>query len=222
MDREAWRAVVHGVAKSRTWLSDWTELNWWLYMIPHAPKPTLWPHILQISPLFMPLKALIVSLLFLKYINYCVLPHSLRVLRVLRSNKPQRVVVVTPWTVARPAPLSMGFSKQEQWSGLPFPSPGDLPGSGIKLWGLLHGRQMIYQWTMREARPLYKSPHCPASGVAPSPPPHSCSLPICCQALSSHLPTCFLRPCFSVFRTCSSLPYCVEQLSFPVQTPKSH
>ena len=29
MDREAWHAAVHGVAKSRTWLSDWTELNWW-------------------------------------------------------------------------------------------------------------------------------------------------------------------------------------------------
>ena len=28
MDREAWRAAIHGVAKSRTWLSDWTELNW--------------------------------------------------------------------------------------------------------------------------------------------------------------------------------------------------
>ena len=28
MDREAWRAAVHGVAKSRTWLSDWTELDW--------------------------------------------------------------------------------------------------------------------------------------------------------------------------------------------------
>ena len=34
---------------------------------------------------------------------------------------------VTPWTVAREAPLCMGFSRQEHWSGLPFPSPGDLP-----------------------------------------------------------------------------------------------
>ena len=33
---------------------------------------------------------------------------------------------VTPWTVARQAPLSMGFSRQEYWSGLPPPSPGDL------------------------------------------------------------------------------------------------
>ena len=39
---------------------------------------------------------------------------------------------VTPWTVARQAPLSMGFSRQEYWSGLPFPSPGDLPDPGIK------------------------------------------------------------------------------------------
>ena len=39
---------------------------------------------------------------------------------------------VTPWTVAPQAPLSMGFSRQEYWSGLPFPSPGDLPDPGIK------------------------------------------------------------------------------------------
>ena len=39
---------------------------------------------------------------------------------------------VTPWTVACQAPLSMGFSRQEYRSGLPFPSPGDLPDSGIK------------------------------------------------------------------------------------------
>ena len=39
---------------------------------------------------------------------------------------------VTPWTVACQAPLSMGFSRQEYWSGLPCPTPGDLPDPGIK------------------------------------------------------------------------------------------
>ena len=38
----------------------------------------------------------------------------------------------TPWTVACQAPLSMGFPRQECWSGLPFPSPGDLPNPGIE------------------------------------------------------------------------------------------
>ena len=38
----------------------------------------------------------------------------------------------TLWTVAFQAPLSMGFSRQESWSGLPFPSPGDLPDPGIE------------------------------------------------------------------------------------------
>ena len=38
----------------------------------------------------------------------------------------------TPWTVAHQAPLSMGFSRQEHWSGLPFPSLGDLPNLGIE------------------------------------------------------------------------------------------
>ena len=37
-----------------------------------------------------------------------------------------------PWTVAYSAPPSMGFSRQEYWSGLPFPSPGDLPDPGIE------------------------------------------------------------------------------------------
>ena len=39
---------------------------------------------------------------------------------------------VAPWTVARQAPPPMGFSRQEYWNGLPFPSPGDLPNSGIE------------------------------------------------------------------------------------------
>ena len=39
---------------------------------------------------------------------------------------------VIPWTIACKAPLSMGFIRQEYWSGLPFPSPGDLPNPGIE------------------------------------------------------------------------------------------
>ena len=39
---------------------------------------------------------------------------------------------VTPWTVAGQAPLFMGFSRQEYWTGLPFPSPGDLLNPGME------------------------------------------------------------------------------------------
>ena len=41
---------------------------------------------------------------------------------------------VTPWTVAYQVPLSMGFSRQDYWSGVPLPSPGDLPNPGIEPW----------------------------------------------------------------------------------------
>ena len=41
-------------------------------------------------------------------------------------------ILATPWTVALQAPLSMGFYRQVYWSGLPFPSPGDLPNPGIE------------------------------------------------------------------------------------------
>ena len=39
---------------------------------------------------------------------------------------------VTPWTIAYQDPLSVGFPRQEYWSALPFPPPGDLPNPGIK------------------------------------------------------------------------------------------
>ena len=48
----------------------------------------------------------------------------------------------TLWTVAYHAPPSMGFSRQEYWSGLPFPSPGDLPNLGIEP-GSPHSRQTL-------------------------------------------------------------------------------
>ena len=45
----------------------------------------------------------------------------------------QSCLTVTSWTLAHQAPLSMGFSRPEYWSGLPCPSPGDLPNPGIEL-----------------------------------------------------------------------------------------
>jgi len=81
MDREAWHAAAHGVAKSQTWLRDWTELNWLMYAWSVAKLcPTL----------------------------------------------------CNPMDCSPPGRLSMGFSRQEYWSGLPFPPPGDLPNPGIK------------------------------------------------------------------------------------------
>ena len=60
----------------------------------------------------------------------------------------------TPGTVARQAPLSMGFSRQEYWSGLPFPSPGDLPNPGIETHVCCIsciGRQILYHCATWEA-----------------------------------------------------------------------
>ena len=47
--------------------------------------------------------------------------------KVVKSSRSVMSDSATPWTVAYQAPLSMGFSRQEYWSVLPFPSPGDLP-----------------------------------------------------------------------------------------------
>ena len=56
----------------------------------------------------------------------------------------------TPWTIARQAPLSIGFSRQKYWSGLPFLFPRDRPNPGIEP-GLSHCRQILYhlshQWS---------------------------------------------------------------------------
>ena len=53
----------------------------------------------------------------------------------LPFESPGKVKVIqfaTPWTVAHQAPLSVGFSRKEYWTGLPFPSPRDLPNPGIE------------------------------------------------------------------------------------------
>ena len=63
-------------------------------------------------------------------------PESTITVKILKSSKVKSLsrvrLLATPWTVAYQAPLSMGFSRQECWNGLPFPSPGDLPDPGIE------------------------------------------------------------------------------------------
>ena len=66
-------------------------------------------------------------------IQYPVINHNGKEYEKVKVKSLSRVrLLATLWTVALQAPLSMGFSRQEYWSGLPFPSPGDLPNPGIK------------------------------------------------------------------------------------------
>ena len=101
MDKEAWHAAIHGVAKSQTQLSGCTELK--ISEGELRDRRRFKP-----KPMNNPYQVVVV-------------------LESLRSVRP----FATPWTIAHQAPLSMGFPRQEYWSGLPFPSPGALPNSGI-------------------------------------------------------------------------------------------
>ena len=84
---------------------------------------------------------------------------------------------VTLWTVARQASLAIGFSRQEYWSELPFPSPGDLPGSGIELrspalqadlYRLSHQKKTGVGYTMPSSRDSFHDPGIkPVSPMAP-------------------------------------------------------
>ena len=60
--------------------------------------------------------------------------HGTKIKRMISEVKVTQScpTLVTPWTVAHKVPLSMGFSRQEYWSGLPFPSSGNLPDPGIE------------------------------------------------------------------------------------------
>ena len=56
-----------------------------------------------------------------------------------------------PMDYSPPAPLSVEFSRQDYWSGLPFPSPGDLPDPGIKPMSTALAGHILYHWAAREA-----------------------------------------------------------------------
>ena len=120
MDGGAWRAAVHGVAEGRTRLSDFTFT--FHYHALENGNP------LQCSCLENPrdggawwaaVYGVTQSRTRLKWLSSACMLSSVWLFATL-------------WSAARQAPLSMGFSRQEYWRGLPFPSPGDLPDPGIK------------------------------------------------------------------------------------------
>ena len=66
------------------------------------------------------------------FVGYrCIINAGQQVLSEVKSLSRVRLFA-TPWTVAHQASLSVGFTRQEYWSGLPFPTPGDLPDPGIE------------------------------------------------------------------------------------------
>ena len=101
IDREAWHAAVHEVAKSRTGLSDWSDLIW-----SESLK-------LRRSPGAR---------------NGNLLQYEVKCSEVTQSCP----TLWDPMDYSLKGPPSMGFSRQEYWSGLPLPSPGDLPYPGIE------------------------------------------------------------------------------------------
>ena len=68
----------------------------------------------------------------MKSISYLHMTQTILTIKILVVVLSYVQLFVNPWTVAHQAPLSVEFSRQEYWSGLPFPPPGDPPDPGIK------------------------------------------------------------------------------------------
>ena len=91
---------------------------------------------------------MLITINVVKIFCFSVLPMKVKV-KVKSLSCVQ--LFATPWTVAHQAPLSMGFSKQEYWGGLPLPSPGDLPQPGSNPPLLLLVKQILYHGATEEA-----------------------------------------------------------------------
>ena len=136
VDRGAWQVTVHGVVKS------WTQLRWLTthtHWRQHSEKTVN----NDLKSLTHPLAQLQISRLSSLVSEP---PHILPIdchnhrYYDLEPKEPNLYLLevshawlfITPWTIARQAPLSMGVFRQEYWSGLPCPPPGDLPDPGIE------------------------------------------------------------------------------------------
>ena len=142
-------------------ISFWCTAQWissfaYRYIISFFGFPSHLGHHRALSRVPCALQSLIISYLFYMLCSFSVAS--------VVSNS------VTLWTVARQAPLSMEFSRQEYWSGLPCPSPGIFFTQGSNL-GLLHWRQILYclshQGTLYIV--VYKIPISQSTHLAPSP-----------------------------------------------------
>ena len=154
--REAWHAVIYGVTKSRTRLSDWTELNWtimlscsavarlpsWLsrYRICLQCRKSgfdSWVGKIPLEKEMATHSSILAWRILMGRGAWEATVHG-----VAESDTTQQLnhhqslshvqLFATPWTIACQAPLSMGLSWQEYWSGLPFPPLGDLPDPWVK------------------------------------------------------------------------------------------
>ena len=98
---------------------------------------------------------IIKSLYLLIFFTYFSTPHTKLLPDMCVLVAQSYLTLCNPWAVAHQAPLSMGFSKQEYWSGLPFPSPGYHPSPGINQ-ALLYYRQILYHFSHQENLSLDK------------------------------------------------------------------
>ena len=147
MDRGAWWATVHGVAMSQThlkWLSTHLETGDLKKQYQTSFQFTFKPHVDYSNSLRLWSRGKPTSFI-----------HCMCACLVARLYP----TFVTPWIVAHQSPLSMGFSRQEYWSGLPFPPPGDFSNPEIKLYvscvSCIAGRFFAH-WAIREAAFTHK------------------------------------------------------------------
>ena len=117
-DREAWQAAVHGVSKSQTRLSNWITTK-------HKGGDS---EILKTEWMSGGLGFQLKS--NSKFVLSQQVPANLQ--HIPWKKEKWRKVLVTQLSPTHQAPLSVGFCRQEHWSGLPCPPPGDLPDPGME------------------------------------------------------------------------------------------
>ena len=119
-DREAWRAAVHGVTKSWTWLGDWTTTSYDLFLVAATSS--------FVSRFSLPSDEMAKSINIFFHDPSDISMHLFGFywFTCACCRFSHVWLFVTPGTVSHQAPMSTGFSRQEYWSGLPCPPPGDL------------------------------------------------------------------------------------------------